>query len=268
MNAVETVGLFTKRGVKTILNDINLTVRPGEHTVLFGLNGCGKTTLLATICGYMGFSSGTVQVFNEILNEENTISVRKKIGFVSNSYFNRLYSRENALNIVLGAVFGELSERVELRKEHVLRAKHLLKCLGLKNKLAYPYDMLSYGQQQRVLIARGLMVSPKILVLDEPCSGLDVLMRQYVLNTLASIAMESGTTIICATHYLEEILPFYKKGILMKSGKIFADGSIEEVFSGEILSDFFETKTESSWTQDGIKLSVLDNYHIPEAIWK
>lgn len=268
MNAIETVGLFTKRGVKTILNNIDLVVRPGEHTVLFGLNGCGKTTLLATICGYMGFSSGTVRIFNEIVNEENAILVRKKIGFVSNSYFNRIYYRENALNIVLGAVFGELSERSELRKEHVLRAKHLLKSLGLKDKLAYPYDMLSYGQQQRVLIARGLMVPPKILILDEPCSGLDVLMRQYVLNTLADIAMESGTTIICATHYMEEILPFYKKGLLMKSGKIFADGSIEEVFSGEILSDFFETKTACRRTQNGFKLNVLDNYHVPETIWK
>lgn len=268
MYALETEKLVTKRGVKILLDNINLKIRPGEHTVVFGLNGCGKTTLLATICGYMGFSSGTVRLFGETLSEDTAVMLRQNIGFVSNSYFNRLYSRENVINIVLGAVFGELSERCELEKKHVLRAKHLLKSLGLKDRIAYPYDLLSYGQQQRVLIARGLMTSPKLLVLDEPCSGLDVLMRQYLLNTIKEIADDSNTTIICATHYLEEILPFYQKAVLMKAGGIFAAGKTEEVFTDQTLSTFFCKKAECYLDEKRLHLNILESYCIPKEIWE
>ena len=268
MYVVEAKGLVTKRGVKTILNEINLKIRTGEHTILFGLNGCGKTTLLATICGYMGFSSGAIQLFGENLSEDNAVMLRKDVGFVSNSYFNRLYSRENVFNIVLGAVFGELSERCEVEKRHVLRAKHLLKSLGLKERMEYPYDLLSYGQQQRVLIARGLMVPPKLLILDEPCSGLDVLMRQYFLNTITEIADDSSTTIICTTHYPEEILPFYKRAILMKDGKIFATGKIEEVFSNQMLSAFFGQETICCWNEGRMHLNVVEKYHISKEMCK
>lgn len=266
MPILQSKNLTTKFGVKTILNNITLSIEQGEHTILFGLNGCGKTTLLATLCGYMGYSSGNISIFNTDLSDENVISLRKSIGFVSNSYFNRLYSTENVIDIVLGAPFGELVGRWDTTTEQVLRAKTLLKCFGLRAKACYPYDLLSYGQQQRVLLARALMVPPKLLILDEPCSGLDVLTRKFLLNTISNIAKEEGTTIICATHYAEEILPCFTNGILMKNGKIFKEGPIEKVFTSETLSTFFSRKTTCQHVNNIFQFTIDDKYCIDNSI--
>lgn len=268
MNAVTTRQLTTKRGVRLILNNINLNIQKGQHTILFGLNGCGKTTLLATIGGYMGYSSGEISLFGKPLTFENSIAMRKDIGFVSNSYFNRVFQHENALSIVISAVFGEFGERWEITPAHIHRAKALLSRLGLREKSEYPYDMLSYGQQQRVLIARALMVPPKLLLLDEPCSGLDVLSRQYLLNTIRSIAEESDATIICATHYGEEILGLYKKAVFIKNGKVFADGPIGDVFNTATLSAFFNMSTACSWQDGHINFEIAEQYSIPSSIWR
>lgn len=266
MSILEAKNLTTKFGVKTILNNITLSIEQGDHTILFGLNGCGKTTLLATLCGYMGYSSGRISIFDTFLTKENAVSLRKSIGFVSNSYFNKLYSKENVIDIVLGAPFGELIGRWDVTTEQILRAKALLKSFGLKAKACYPYDLLSYGQQQRVLLARALMVPPKLLVLDEPCSGLDVLTRKFFLNTIANIANAEDTTIICATHYAEEMLPCFKNGILMKDGKIFAKGSLDEVFTTKTLSTFFSHRTFCHHVNDTFQFIVDDNYCIDNSI--
>ena len=267
MGVVDVEHLTTKRGVKLILNDVSFSIDEGEHTTLFGLNGSGKTTLLATLCGYMGYSSGSIRVLGRPVTPETAQEVRRGISFVSNSYFNRLYHKETSFNIVLGGAFGELSERWGVTREHILRAKHLLNCFGMKEKGMYPYDMLSYGQQQRVLIARGLMVPPKLLVLDEPTSGLDVLTREYLMNTVRSIADENGTTILCATHYSEEIMPMYKRGILMRAGRIFADGKLEDVFTSSVLSEFFEEGTTASFKDGVLQFGIAKQYGIPRSLW-
>lgn len=268
MDVIATENLLVKRGVKNILNNINLNIKSKEHTILFGLNGCGKTSLLATLSGYMGYTSGEIRLNDELLTEHNVLSLRRQIGFVSNSYFDRCFKRENALNIVLSGLYGQLAERYDITSDDVLRAKHLLKSLGIKEKIAYPYDLLSRGQQQRVLIARALMVTPKILLLDEPCSGLDVLSRQYFLNTIKQIAAESEATIICATHYGEEILPLFNKAILLKKGEIFASGEIKQVLSGDVLSSFFQTPTICHRVNERMYIEIVGEYKMPSKIWR
>ena len=268
MAAITTENLLVKRGVKNILNNININIKSREHTILFGLNGCGKTSLLATISGYMGYTSGEIRINGELLSEQNVLKLRQQIGFVSNSYFDRCFKRENALNIVLSGLYGQLAERYDITSANVLRAKHLLKSLGIKEKIAYPYDLLSRGQQQRVLIARALMVSPKILLLDEPCSGLDVLSRQYFLNTIKQIADESDATIICATHYGEEILPFFSKAILLKKGEIFADGDIQQILSNDVLSEFFQSPTICHRVKERMYIEIVGDYKMPTQVWR
>lgn len=265
--AITTNNLTVKRGVKTILNNICLNIEQGDHTILFGLNGSGKTSLLATISAYMGATSGEIFLFERQLTEENALELRQQIGFVSNSYFDRCYKRENAINIVLSGLFGQLAERSHITSADVLRAKHLLKDLGLKEKIAYPYDLLSRGQQQRVLIARALMIPPKILLLDEPCSGLDVLSRQYFLNTIKVISNESDATIVCATHYGEEILPFFKKAILLDKGKVFLFDNMDAVFTAKNLSSFFKAPTDCYWKNGRMYIEITQNFSIPKEDW-
>ena len=240
----------------------------GEHALLFGVNGCGKTSFLAMLSGYMAYTAGKIIINDQLLSEDNVLTLRKRIGFVSNSYFDRCYSRENVIDIVLSGLFGELGARYNVESADILRAKQLLKSLGLREKIAYPYDTLSRGQQQRVLIARALINQPELLLLDEPCSGLDVLSRQYFLNTIKQIAADEQTTIICATHYGEEILTFYQNVILLKNSHIFAQGKIADIFTDDIMSDFWGVETKCSHYAGQLWFEMANDYCMPQELWQ
>lgn len=267
MYSIIAENLIVKRGIKVILNEINIRIKSKEHTILFGLNGSGKTSLLASISGYMGITSGNVFLLGQKITNENCLELRKQIGFVSNSYFDRCFKKENVINIVLSGLHGELAERWDVTSKDVRRAKHLLKSFGILEKSAYPYDLLSRGQQQRVLIARALMVPPKILLLDEPCTGLDVLSRQYFLNSIKNIANESDATIVCATHYNEEILPFFTKAILLKKGTIIMQDTLDKVFTSENISNFFEVETNCQFKDEMIRMEINQKLSLPQELW-
>ncbi len=213
-------------------------------------------------------TAGKIIINDQLLSEDNVLTVRKRIGFVSNSYFDRCYSRENVIDIVLSGLFGELGARYNVESADILWAKHLLKSLGLREKIAYPYDTLSRGQQQRVLIARALINQPELLLLDEPCSGLDVLSRQYFLNTIKQIAADEQTTIICATHYGEEILTFYQNVILLKNSHIFAQGKITDIFTDDIMSDFWGVETKCSHYAGQLRFEMANDYCMPQELWQ
>ena len=265
--AVEAKGLTTQLGVKTILDNIDLAVAVGQHTMVFGPNGCGKTTLLGTLCGYTAFTSGSVHLFGVPLSCETAGDLREQVSFVSNSYFNRILKRETSFNIVLGGAYGAMGEQWETGRSEVLRAKHLLSSLGIGRRGMYPYDMLSYGEQQRVLIARALMMKPRLLVLDEPTSGLDVASRAYLMNTVREIAALSGTTIISCTHYPEEILELYQQGVLMKAGRIVKAGPIEDVFTSENLTNVLDIPTSALWSDGRMQIEVERSHCIPQEIY-
>ena len=114
--------------------------------------------------------------------------------------------------------------------------------------MRYPYDCLSKGQQQRVFIARAMMNEPEILLLDEPCSGLDMIARETFLHNIQDLAERNRMAIVYVTHHTEEILPFFNKAALMKDGELVEKGELEEVFSQEILEKFFGVKTSILWT--------------------
>lgn len=100
--------------------------------------------------------------------------------------------------------------------------------------------MLSKGERQSVLIARALFPQPRILVLDEPCTGLDIYNREYLFKVMEQLADQEKLTIIYVTHYLEEIKPIFEKSLLLKNGRIFASGSTAELFTDERISAFLD----------------------------
>lgn len=112
------------------------------------------------------------------------MALRKRIGWVSSSYFDKWFTEETALDIVLGGAFGTLGLGYPLTDSLVIKAKMLLTDL----RLAGPFDLLSKGERQNVLIARALIADPELLVLDEPGTGLDVLAREYMLSTVRDLA--------------------------------------------------------------------------------
>ncbi len=245
-----------KAGNKFIVKDINWEINPREHWVVFGLNGCGKTTLLSMISGYKTHSHGNLEIFDTELSDQNVLGIRKKIGFVSSSFLDNYYSSEVVLDIVLSGKFGTLGLQGNISDADVVRALELLTQLGLKSKTGFPYDLLSKGERQKVLIARALIAEPKLLILDEPCSGMDIFSREYILNTITCMAADNDVTIIFVTHHTEEILPIFTKGLLVKNGRIHSQGAIEEVFSESNMTDFFNCLTRVTWHDKRVNISI------------
>ena len=248
MALLKTEILGLKKGSKYILKDINWEIQSGDNWVLFGLNGCGKTTLLSILAGYQSGNEGYNCLFDEKVDKNNFLQLRKRIGFVSSSFFDRYLKKELVTDIVLAGKFGTLGIAGEIADEDIQKAKSLSRMLGIEKKMRYPYDCLSKGQQQRVLIARAMMNEPEILLLDEPCSGLDMIARETFLHNIQDLAERNRMAIVYVTHHTEEILPFFNKAALMKDGELVEKGELEEVFSQEILEKFFGVKTSILWT--------------------
>ncbi|WP_047150375.1 ABC transporter ATP-binding protein [Aneurinibacillus tyrosinisolvens] len=238
-----------KRDKKAILKQVTWAVEPGEHWTILGLNGSGKTTLLNIINGYIWPTTGEISVLGKKFGEYDLRELRKSIGWVSSSMQEKLYGNEAVTNIVLSgklASMGLLYERPD--KEDVEKAEALLEqmgCFPMKDRL---YQTLSQGEKQKVLIARALMASPQLLILDEPATGLDIFAREQLLQTIQQLGEQpEGPTLVYVTHHIEEITPGFKHALLLKQGEVFAAGLASDVLTGESLTNFFDTKVEVRW---------------------
>ena len=239
MNCLLQIQNLTKLyGATRALNGINLYLEEGKIVGLLGPNGSGKTTLLSMIAGYKSPTSGTLEVLGKKYDKENIFELRKEIGWVSSSFFDKYYANETALRIVLSGLFGTFNIDYDVADADVCRAKALLRELRMAGKMNRPFNSMSKGERQNVLIARALMTEPKILVLDEPGTGLDIRAREHMMNTVRALAESKKVTIIYVTHYPEEMLASFDQSMLLRDGKIFAKGNTEDVFTTEIISDF------------------------------
>lgn len=248
---IEVDNVSCKAGYRYLLKDINWKVKPGEDWVVFGMNGCGKTTLLSIIAGFKHYTNGSVKVFNESFRNENILEIRKRIGWVSSSFFDQYYSRESVLNIVLSGKYGTLGLGEGITLDDVRLAKSLLCGLSLRDKINRTFDMLSKGERQNVLIARALISNPDILILDEPCAGLDVYNRSYLFDTIKQLDEKKKLTIIYVTHYVEEIVPLFDHMLLLKNGHVFAQGETEKLLRDETLAELLGYPVTVSVANDG-----------------
>ena len=253
---IATQNLCCKIGSRYLLKDITWQVRRGQHWVVFGMNGCGKTTLLSIIAGYKPYSSGQLTVFGKHYTADNILAIRRRIGWVSSSFFDRYFTRESPLNIVLSGKFGTFGLDFSITNRDIKRAKTLLKAVGLAQHIDQPFQMMSKGERQNVLIARAFFSQPEILVLDEPCSGLDVLARAKMLNTVRELAHQTNATIIYVTHYTEEILTdVFTHTLLLKNGSPFAQGSTADLFTSENLSALLDCPVTTQLQQGHLTFS-------------
>ena len=186
---------------KQVLRSINLTVQPGEITILLGPSGSGKTTLLTMVGGLRSAQNGTLRIFNEELRQTsktNLTRLRRKVGFIFQAH-NLMPYLNSQQNVRLGLeVVPEWLEQGRAAMNH--RCNEVLGQVGLGERIDYFPSKLSGGQKQRVAIARALAASPQLLLADEPTAALDKDSGRDVVDLFRTLARDNKTAIVMVTH--------------------------------------------------------------------
>lgn len=213
-------------GVKSAVENLNLSIEKGSFTVVLGHNGSGKSTLAKLLNGMLKPTNGEIIVDGlNTAEEKNEYEIRRRLGMVFQNPDNQIICTIVEEDIA----FGPENLGIE-PKEIVKRVDSALSAVGMSEfRYAAPHQ-LSGGQKQRVALAGILAMEPDCIVLDEPTAMLDPVGRKDVINTITKLNKEKGITIILITHFMEEA-ENADRVIVMNSGKITADGNPEDIFS-------------------------------------
>jgi len=232
---------WLRKGLK-LLDGVDWTVGPGEHWALLGLNGSGKTTLLNLVNGYFWPTEGSVSVLGYQFGEVDLRELRKSIGWVSTSLQEKLHASDRTQFVVISGKHATIGLYDEPTDEDFAYARQLMDKLSCTHLWDREFATCSQGEKQKLLIARALMARPRILILDEPCNGLDLFSRERLLSSIKDLAeSEKAPTLVYVTHHTEEILPVFSHALLMRGGRAVRSGRTEDVLTTETLSEFFET---------------------------
>ncbi len=208
-----------------VLDDVSFSVTEGESFGILGPSGCGKTTLLRIIAGFEQPSRGSISINGRVVRDKATRipPEQRGVGFVFQDYalFPHLSVRENVR-------FGVRSKNGRDRESRVNHVLQILDLMDLADRT--PHD-LSGGQQQRVAIARSLAPSPKILLMDEPFSNLDAMLRQEARKEVRNVLRNEGVTSVLVTHDQEEALSFADRVAVVWNGRIEQIGPPEEIYA-------------------------------------
>ncbi len=224
---VEMRGLRLGYGRRTVLEEVNLTVRGGEFWAFLGPNGEGKTTLVKAILGALRPSEGTIGLAAEF-------SVARRIGFVpQRCEVKRTLPMTVGDFVLLGLVGMKLHPREEAES-----LAWALDTVGLSERAREDYWSLSGGQRQRALVARALVRRPPLLILDEPTSGLDIAAEEALLGLLARLHREEAITLILVTHDVSFAARLATHAALFRGGSVIA-GRVEEVLTQSRLGEVY-----------------------------
>ncbi|MEW5725185.1 MAG: ABC transporter ATP-binding protein [Thermodesulfobacteriota bacterium] len=238
------VGLWRDR---MLLEGVDWTVEPGQHWIMLGRNGAGKTLLLKIIAGYLWPSRGRVRVLGQPYGQVDLRRLRTRIGWVSSALTEKIPEGDTALEVVLSGAYATFGLYREPPSGLAARARGLMEDLGLLGLAERGFGVLSAGEKQRVLLARALLPQPGLMILDEPCAGLDLAGREKFLRLVSkTIAAPGGPTVVMVTHRVTEITPGFTHALLLTRGRILAAGPLAEVLTGENLSRTMEIPLELS----------------------
>ena len=234
--------LTIQRDDLRILDRVSWSVAPGQHWVILGANGSGKTSLLSALTGYLSPTSGDITVLGQTFGESDWRDLRTHIGLVSSSIRQMIPDHEPALTTVISGRYAMIDYWGRIRPEDRTAAQRLLVQVEAKNLADRPWGVLSQGERQRILIARALMARPPLLILDEPCAGLDPLARENFLAFLQRLgAKRNAPALIFVTHHVEEIIPLFTHTLLLRAGRLLAAGPNKSVLTTARLAATFDT---------------------------
>ncbi len=250
-------GLRIVRDGTVILQDVNWRVQRGEHWVVLGANGSGKTSLLSALTGYLMPTAGKISVLGETYGESDWRELRKKIGLVSSSVRQMMADDEPALATVASGKYAMIDFRGRLSRADKAEAASLLRqieCGGLAER---PWRVLSQGERQRVLIGRALMARPRVLILDEPCAGLDPAAREHFLQFLQRLGGKRfSPTLVLVTHHVEEIMPVFSHVLMLQKGRVLTAGTKADGLNSRNLAAAFGARMQLLRTGNRYALKV------------
>lgn len=241
MKSIEIKNLAFSYNSTFFFKNLNLEIKKGDLVGIIGPNGCGKTTLINLIRGYLTPDTGKVLIFGQNVQEIHRIERGKKISLVpqeSKTSFNF-----TSLEIVMmGRYPRQDYSALESEEDYEIA----MEALSLTHTIRFAYQYfwkLSGGEKQRVILARAIAQQAEIILLDEPTSSLDIKQSYNIYRVAASLNKTKGVTIVAATHDIEMARKFCHRIIMMKDGKIFGDGTPDAVLREKRINDLYDLYT-------------------------
>ena len=254
---LEVSRLRVDRGRTTILRGVDWRVAHGEHWVILGANGSGKTSLLKALTGFLSPTAGEISLLGNVYGESDWRALRLHIGVVTSAFTMSIPPSEVTLDTVVSGKYAQLDLWHAGTRADRVAAKKLLRLVGLARIADREWAYLSQGERQRVLIARALMARPKLLILDEPCAGLDPVARENFLTFVEQLAhRRSAPALVLVTHHVEEIMPAFTHALLLRRGRVVAAGPRRAVLTSANLSSTFRAPLRLARRQGRLQLAV------------
>ena len=229
------------RGERAALEELTLKIEAGEHVCILGPNGCGKSTLIKTItrdCYPLANEGSSMSILGK--ERWNIFELRSLLGIVSPDLLASCTTDATGRDVVLSSFFS--STRIfphhAPTSEFLERTEAALTRLGIAHLADRQVAQMSSGEAKRTLIARALVHNPQTLLFDEPSNALDIGAQVQLRETMRQLA-QSGLAIVLVTHHVSEIIPEIERVVLLRGGRIVADGPKDEILSTAQLSELF-----------------------------
>jgi iron complex transport system ATP-binding protein len=238
---LEVVQAGVRRSGRWILRDVTWKLDEGECAAIIGPNGSGKSTLSRLLGGVIWPSEGDVRMLGADGTWDSPVRLRKQIRLVQQGGMNEVDGSLTTRQIVWTGFFATLGLYDRPTPTVKRRAEKLLAQVGLDMEADQPYSTLSSGEKMRCLIARAMVVRPRLLILDEPTAGLDLLGREQILATVQRLLLQQGdgTTVVLISHHVEELPPGTSNVLLLAGGHFVANGAPKDVLTSGHLGHAF-----------------------------
>lgn len=255
---------FVRQGTY-LLREVSLTVDRGQHWALLGANGAGKSTLLSLFGAVAHPTHGSVAVLGHTLGRVDMRELRSYVGHVNPRHSPQAPLRVR--DVVLTGLTNttEPVPRWSPSTDDVERAEHLIGTLGMAAKQDAAWPTLSQGERGRALIARALMPHPRLLLLDEPATGLDLAAREQLLTSLDELRTAYPTlATVLVTHHLEELPASTTHAMLLRDGQCLTAGEVDDVVTTDHISKCFDhpvriTRNNGRWSAQAQPASAFDD---------
>jgi len=240
----ELIDVSHRFGRRLAVRHVSWQVARGEHWAVLGPNGAGKTTLLRIVAGYLWPNAG-----GEVRRDGQSLAdlgeLRKSIGWVTARLLGQIPPAERVLDTVVSGRFAQIGllpyRGIVIRQSDRQRARQYLDQLQAGELAAGRFGELSQGEQQKVLIARARMARPLVLILDDPCAGLDLGAREILLASLAHLADQAAApSLVLVTHHLEEIIPALGQTLVVHEGRVVACGATDQVLNEALVQRLYD----------------------------